>query len=170
MRRLTFLLLLPVVLLIASGCSTTEPTQPDPGTYSGTNGFVINGGSFNNVKVDFAKASLDFIDERGDQLAVTLDQGTLDEEPITVVLALPDANPTAKEYQWVGAADIGPGNASLVIEGEEPIYLSKSGKITITTLGAKGQNAVGTFSGTIENADATATYTINGKFTAARLN
>jgi hypothetical protein len=163
--------LLPIVLIIASGCSKTESTPVDPGTFTGNNGFTINGGEFSNKVVTFSKAGAEYLDERGDQIAIRLEQATLGDDPITLVLALSGSTPVAKDYAWVDADDIGPNVAYLTIDGEEEsLYLPKSGHTVITSVGPQGGNVVGTFSGTIENAAGTQTYTINGKFTAVRIN
>ena len=173
MRSSSILLLLPLLAIFANGCGTTDPTPADPGTYTGNNGFVINGGEFTNKTINFAKSGVEFLDERGDQIAIRLEQPSpaLGEEPITLVLALNSSTPAVKDYTWADADDIGSTVAYLTIDGEEEsLYLSKSGHTVLTTVGAPGGMVTGTFSGTIENADDTETYTINGKFNAVRVN
>jgi hypothetical protein len=171
MKPITVIASAIALLFIAAGCSddTTSPT-PDPSVYSGKNGFVINGGNYKNVVVDCDKSSVEFLDALGDQRGIRLDLGDLDSAGITLTLALPGKTTTTGEFSWVDEDDFGADKAYAVIEGEEDVlFSSKSGKTTITSFGTEGHTVTGTFSGVVEDADEHE-YTINGKFTALRVN
>lgn len=160
-----------IALLFIAGCSddTTAPAT-DPSVYSGKNGFVINGGDYKNVKVDCDKSSVEFLDALGDQRGIRLDLGELDSAGITLTLALSGTTTTTGDFPWVDEDDFAADKSYAVIEGEEDVlFSSKSGKTTITSFGTEGHTVNGTFSGVMVDADKHE-YTINGKFTALRVN
>ena len=160
-----------IAFLFIAGCSSdpADPT-PDPSVYSGKNGFVINGGDYKNVKVDCDKSSVEFLDALGDQRGIRLDLGELDSTGITLTLALPGATTTTGEFPWVDDDDFAADKAYAMIEGEEDVlFSSKSGKTVITSFGTEGHIVNGTFSGVVVDAD-DHEYTINGKFSALRVN
>jgi hypothetical protein len=160
-----------IAFLFIAGCSgDTVAPAPDPSVYSGRNGFVINGGTYKNVVVDCDKSSVEFLDALGDQRGIRLDLGDLDNAGITLTLALPGKTTTTGEFSWVDEDDFSADKAYAVIEGEEDVlFSSKSGMTIITSFGTEGHTVSGTFSGVMEDAEKHE-YTINGKFTALRVN
>jgi hypothetical protein len=164
--------LLPLVLILAAiGCKDDPASSTTNGTttFSGTNGFVINGDSLSNVVVTADSASgtssaIFFINSTYVKL-----YGHLNNEPVVVKLNVLDQGTTGT-FNWTTST--GNVNVDANIEIDDSFsrgYSAVSGKTIITKLGAVGETIEGSFSGTMKNKEKpTVTVEVNGKFSAIR--
>ncbi|MEO6049105.1 MAG: hypothetical protein ABIQ57_16595 [Candidatus Kapaibacterium sp.] len=163
------LLSLLVVVVLACGACTDAPTAPT--TFTGTNGFVINGGKYSNLQVNAEKASVEYLDEFGHQLGIRLSLAKLDSTNIDVSIAIPNNVGGPATFSWVREEDFAPndGYFNILYGGEENFTSDSVGQTTITAFPAIGGDVTGTFSGKVFSPDKKTTYNVQGKFTAHRV-
>jgi hypothetical protein len=154
--------------------SPLRPIESDS-LYTGTNGFILNGGDYWYAQADYGKASVGFSDPRNEAYTVVLDLGELrkvDQKKgvnTVLTLALPKKIMAAGDYAWTSRSTAGRGSSFAVIEqDDEQIMHSVKGTTKILQMGEVGEPVIGTFFGTLEDDEHTR-YSINGRFHALRV-
>lgn len=162
------LISLLVLVVVACGACTDAPTAPT--TFTGTNGFVINGGQYSNLQVNADKASVEYLDEFGHQLGIRLSLAKLDSTDIDVSIAIPNNVGGPATFPWVREEDFAPNKGYFnILYGEENFTSDSIGQTTITTFPAIGGMITGTFSGKVFDPTKKITYDVQGKFSAHRV-
>jgi hypothetical protein len=169
MRRISTSLALLTLGLLAAGCSDEQPVSQNVKTYTGENGFVVNGGLFANQVVDCPVGVMDFNDALGKQRTIRLGGAVINKREFEVDLVLPLEATKPGEYKWVDATGATFSDAYMVFSRDELTFNSISGKTVITSFGNVGGIVKGTFNGAALDPGTGESIYFDGRFSVSRL-
>jgi hypothetical protein len=166
------------VLALAAGCSDPVASTFQP--YPGVNGLVIDRITFilpntstqtyDNLRMDFGKSSVEFMDALGIQRAIRLEDHLLERRQVSISLPLPANAAGPGTYVWVDGASPTTTEAYMILDRDDVQFTSVRGATTITVFGPVGGTIEGTFNGVIRNAETLVESKVDGKFKAIRVN
>jgi hypothetical protein len=167
-----------VMLLLVAGCS--DPVAPAFQPYTGVNGVVLDPITFvlpnlsvktyNNLRMDFGKPSVEFMDALGIQRAIRLEEHKHERRDVSILLPLPANANAAGEYAWIDGILPSTTEAYMVLEREDVQFTSVRGKTVIESFGLVGGTVVDYVEGTIRHSETYDGTRVHGKFTAVRVN
>lgn len=163
----TYLLAAFLIITAFSGCGKDDDNPLKPGENQiptvGSGSITLNGGGYNNKKIDFAAALADYYVLESQTWLVL--SGSTDSITTTLYFNGKEAG----TYNLSVDSNDESINGIYVIIGSSKVYRSAStGSIKVTQYGNVGGSIVGTFEGTLYELGETTPITISGSFTALR--